>query len=664
MSRFIDDGVGLLVRPPGKQKLSVCEAHEFAGCQDPSCRPPTSGGTGGSHPTSGRTTGKGTKEKPLRTRDVDVAAKALAEGKYVQLDSKRTASTLLDDLSTKVQAARAAKKDPPNINLCLVSVPGTNLFCSETKGIPRIQMPQLSGTPTPGSKADGFPKDAEGGVNLGPAFVEHLRSKGIGVKRTKVDASVLKASQSELVGAKVAGIASAMEDGKIDPTAEPIFVTRDDYVVDGHHRWAATVAVELKGRPGKIAVNVIDNDIIPVLAEAFKFAEDMGIPPKAAKPDGFATRAMRQFHLHGRGLFHLQGKHDQKSHGRRGGRGPGSGSPEILSVVNKLGRSVRVPSIEELNSYDPVPGTSENEQLLLKWLDEDGNLLPERDAVHDALIAATLIDPKTGLLYPARPEGQREVLFMGGGAASGKTSALSLGAVDKPEGATTINPDDFKTALPETRGKSKDGKQGNGMRDKHPEEWAGIVHEESSLLAKRQQAAAVALGMNVVVDKTSADGPKTVRAMQEFKDAGYSVQAQFVTIDIDTAVSNALSRAKSSGRPVAEDVLRHTHEGANQTFLTVVAETDVPTTLVTTLPANPDGSFPPQVLTARSAGQGILRVVDRGAWDDYLTRVAEIPEGLTIKFDDDKALAASGGLSGRVVSSGGRRFQLAKGGTR
>ena len=31
----------------------------------------------------------------------------------------------------------------PNFNLCNVSVTGSNLFCAESKGIPRIQMPQL-----------------------------------------------------------------------------------------------------------------------------------------------------------------------------------------------------------------------------------------------------------------------------------------------------------------------------------------------------------------------------------------------------------------------------------------------------------------------------------------------------------------------------------------
>jgi hypothetical protein len=141
--------------------------------------------------------------------------------------------------------------------------------------------------------------------------VEHLRSQGIAVKRDEVPASALKASQNELVGAKVAGIAGAIESGKFDPTDEPIFVTRDDYVVDGHHRWAAAVAVDLKGKDGDIAVNVIDNDIIPVLAEAFRFAEDMGIPPKAAKPGTFVAR-LEQFH----------GNHNQLDHGKwaRGGK--------------------------------------------------------------------------------------------------------------------------------------------------------------------------------------------------------------------------------------------------------------------------------------------------------------------------------------------------------
>ena len=47
-------------------------------------------------------------------------------------------------------------------NLCKVTVPGTNLYCDDNKGIPREKMPQLKSVPEPGSKADKLPKNDDG----------------------------------------------------------------------------------------------------------------------------------------------------------------------------------------------------------------------------------------------------------------------------------------------------------------------------------------------------------------------------------------------------------------------------------------------------------------------------------------------------------------------
>lgn len=225
----------------------------------------------------GGTHGSGdSKDDPIVTSDVEIAARALHEGKYVRLRSTRQASTLLSNLADEVKQSGGS-----DIDLCKVSVKGTNLFCVESKGIPRVQMPQLkANNPVPGSKADALPRNAKGEVDLGPAFVEHLRSQGIDVAEDRVPAAVLKASQNQLNGAKVLGIAGAMREGKVPD--EQIFVTSDDYVVDGHHRWAASVANDLAdGRIDNditIGVKVIDVDIITALDAANKFAADWGIP--------------------------------------------------------------------------------------------------------------------------------------------------------------------------------------------------------------------------------------------------------------------------------------------------------------------------------------------------------------------------------------------------
>jgi hypothetical protein len=71
------------------------------------------------------------------------------------------------------------------------------------------------------------------------AFNERLRKAGISVEPIVVDPYALKASQSELDGTKVGGIMRAAKAGKLDLLGNPLWVSEDGYVFDGHHRWAA-----------------------------------------------------------------------------------------------------------------------------------------------------------------------------------------------------------------------------------------------------------------------------------------------------------------------------------------------------------------------------------------------------------------------------------------
>lgn len=212
--------------------------------------------------------------------DVKKAAELLGKGEKVQLDQPKTASTLLDELAKRVKQAVEKGDAAPSFDLCDVSVPDTNLFCADSKGVPRVQMPQLKGVPTSGSAAAGK-VDAKGEADLSDAFREHLAAKGFKVENGTERAAYLRATQNELNGGKVAGMVKAMQAGK-EIKGAPLFVSRDDYIVDGHHRWAAEVGMDaLDGTLGNdrdMKVQRIDADIITILDEANKFAADNGIP--------------------------------------------------------------------------------------------------------------------------------------------------------------------------------------------------------------------------------------------------------------------------------------------------------------------------------------------------------------------------------------------------
>ncbi len=197
-------------------------------------------------------------------------------------------STIIDKLADLGKQAKEKGEKAPNFNLCQVTVPGTNLYCDGNKGIPREDMPQFKGTPVPGSPADKLPKDESGEADTEEFFKQMLNKQGIKVSEpTAVPPDRLKATQSELVGVKVAGMSKVLDDpnhpayGKI---TAPIYVSNDGYVLDGHHRWAAVVAHNAANPDNQIPMNVrvIDEPIEPLVKRSNSFAEQMGIRAKKA----------------------------------------------------------------------------------------------------------------------------------------------------------------------------------------------------------------------------------------------------------------------------------------------------------------------------------------------------------------------------------------------
>jgi hypothetical protein len=142
-------------------------------------------------------------------------------------------------------------------------------------------MPQLRGFPAPGSRADReLPKDERGKVNLAHLFAEHLKASGANIKADHENAGYMRASQNELDGAKVARLVAAAERkahrGKFTPV--PILLSKDNYIVDGHHHWAAAVGIGLKHETDiNLPVLRVNMRILPLLQEARRFAAEWGM---------------------------------------------------------------------------------------------------------------------------------------------------------------------------------------------------------------------------------------------------------------------------------------------------------------------------------------------------------------------------------------------------
>jgi len=214
----------------------------------------------------------------------------LRKGLGAILEAKDDVPALLLTLHVLATEAKQNGNPPPDYNMCNLLVLQNETFCQFNRGINRINMPQLIGKPIPDGKADKMVKDgkvelsAEGEVNLQEEFKNYLRSKGAKIDKKAVDAYKLKATQSELVGHKVAGMWFTLKQEPNHPAlTAPIFVSADDFVLDGHHRWAAIMATKFglaRLKVVRMPVLEVNRNMTQLLKLANDFITEYGIAPK------------------------------------------------------------------------------------------------------------------------------------------------------------------------------------------------------------------------------------------------------------------------------------------------------------------------------------------------------------------------------------------------
>ena len=135
-------------------------------------------------------------------------------------------------------------------NLCLHSGDfGAPYLCAGNMGILRCDMPQM-------------PDSADLLSGAAP-FSKWLKQLMIQVVLTSLPPGQLKATQQELQQDKVMGMVDSAKAGKFQPWSTPdgkgsVQVTQDGYILDGHHRWAATTILIQQGFiPASTLMNVL-----------------------------------------------------------------------------------------------------------------------------------------------------------------------------------------------------------------------------------------------------------------------------------------------------------------------------------------------------------------------------------------------------------------------
>jgi phage-related protein (TIGR01555 family) len=206
----------------------------------------------------------------IHTTNVYDAQRALFDDRRVDLNQPKMVSTLIKRLGETALEMAEGGSTAPTFNLCNVTIKGTNLFCADQIGIPRVEMPVIKAS-----------KTAE--------FVKYLEDAGYGVKEGREKAANLRATQSEISGEKVAASMKRIdEEGKF---YKRLVISNDDYILDGHHTWAGQLAhdaadndLENDGRQVKVAR--IDIGIIDLIKEAEKWTGGKGKKAASEKAKG------------------------------------------------------------------------------------------------------------------------------------------------------------------------------------------------------------------------------------------------------------------------------------------------------------------------------------------------------------------------------------------
>ena len=201
--------------------------------------------------------------------------------------------------------AMADRKDNPD--LTNLEILGTQYFTKDNLGIKRDKMPQI-------------PPSTQ------KAFVQAMRERGVKVDLVDVTPFGLHPIQSEISATKAGKIFRDMKKNGVDET--PIVVSSDDYVIDGHHRWAAGLFLGLMAKHKNIKLKALRVDMphAQLMDVVLAWNKTVGIEsvPLGVENDArfkkmlaFDIAVLKAKINSTKVDKHLAGQHDQSSHGHR-----------------------------------------------------------------------------------------------------------------------------------------------------------------------------------------------------------------------------------------------------------------------------------------------------------------------------------------------------------
>lgn len=182
----------------------------------------------------------------------------------------------------------------------------------------------------------------------------------------------------------------------------------------------------------------------------------------------------------------------------------------------------------------------------------EGEYVQPRTFLHDSIITGK----QTGFSSQEKPI----AFLMGGGSASGKSWLRGLICEEQSELGNEfliIDADEIKELLPEY----------SELVQKHPEQAASVLHDESSDIASKLLESSAQNMNNLIYDGTMKNYTKYHKIVSLLKEYGYVVRIVIADVDIDEATRRNDERFKATKRLVPRVELINSHVRVAEVFL-------------------------------------------------------------------------------------------------
>jgi len=378
-------------------------------------------------------------------------------------------------------------------------------------------------------------------IGAAKSFIKYLKDNDVKSAPMKVDPDKLKSSQMEFDNDKVQGL-------RDNPSSNPIIVSNDNHVIDGHHRW---IADKLEGRPCN--AYVCDLPVLDLMYHAKHYSKNLTeeVTRKELAPmlDAFVSFASDKLGI--KSMPKVRYKTEDDNYNSFAAYNPASNE---LSVQTKnrhpmdVFRSVAHELVHHKQNEDGRIGKDiaregetgsdiENEAnseagKIMRWFAKTNPDMFSQSHIVEETLYEGINDP-----------GRLKAIFLAGGPGSGKDYVMN--STLKGDGLREINSDVvFEYMLKK-----------NNLSLKMPDSERAereIVRKSAKKKTEKKEHLLLDNGTGIIVNGTADDVEKIKTIKQKLEYMGYETMMVFVNTSDDVSKARNVERGKLGGRKVPD----------------------------------------------------------------------------------------------------------------